>query len=173
MSIRPMAIISTVGAGIGGAVAMAVGGPACIAHGIKIGLGFGIQVAVVNKAEQTADKIGQKIETAADKAMAELYLAQKRMTDSIENVAHTWSILMLSGYAIQIALNGVNQSVLNYNTSCKSSFENLNCASMSLTTVSFNIIAISSGLCLGYKVFKMLTERRTECKQQVLSTEKQ
>lgn len=161
MSIRPTAILSTIGAGIGGVLGFALGGPAAIAEGAKIGLGLGIQVGVVNKAENTVDAVGHKLEEAADKVTSRMYSAQDRLLETIEDVAYTWSTLMLSAYTMQIAMNGVNQNMNTYKTFCNSTFDNMNCVSMTLTTISLNSLVITTCACMGMKVIKILMERKT------------
>lgn len=171
MPLGPTAILSTIGAGIGGALGFAVGGPSLAVDGAKIGLGLGIQVGVVNKAEDTADKIGQKVsqgidtagrkvEQIADKAINGMDVAQQKLMNTIESVAHAWSTIMLSGYAMQVAMNGVNQNMVNYNTFCKSTFDNLNCVSMTLTTFSLNTLVMASCAAVGVKIYRMVTERK-------------
>ncbi len=149
-SLKPTAIISAIGAGLGGVAAGCIVGPSAIVHGLKIGLGLGVQVGVINRAETAVDAVGERVNRIAD-------TVEGKLVSTIENVAQTWSTLMLAGYAMQIALNGTQQALTNYNShNCNAWNESLNCASLSMTTLSMNGAAIAIGLSLTLKVINML-----------------
>lgn len=152
--IKPSAIITAVTAGFGSLVGLGLGGAPGALTGAKLGGALGVQIALVNKGEQAVDLAGKKIDNLTDKADKAVDKVGEKICSTIERVADAWSRLFLCGYAGQLALNGANQSMLNYNQFCKSGFESLNCASMTLTTLSFNMFAIASGAALIREIYK-------------------
>lgn len=163
-SIKPVAVITGVGGVVGGIVGGAVGGPAGIVPGLKVGGALGVQLGIVNKGENAMDAAGRKFDALADKGENAIDQISGVASAAIEKVADVWSKMFLCGYAISIALNGANLSALNYNQFCKTAFDNLNYASMSLTTVSLNMLAVASGLALAREVYRMTegSNMRTE-----------
>lgn len=158
---KPTAVISSIGAGIGGAVGFVVGGPAMIVDGVKIGLGLGVQVACVQKTDQGIDAMGRKIDQITDRALSKMEESNLKMVNTIHEVARIWSIIMLAGYAMRIAFDGVDRSGISYNLmACKYFYENLHCLSLSMTTLSLNGAISAIAIHLGLKFRTLLSEAK-------------
>ncbi len=151
-------ITSTIGAGIG----FACGGTQGMINGAKIGGALGLQGALITNAEKNNKVQGRKIEKLTDKtgdAIQKTGRAIEKIGNSasiaILKIADTWSKLALTGYAISIGLSGVKQSMLIQDELCASAFESINCAALSLTTLSLNMLTIASVLAVGRQLYKM------------------
>jgi len=170
-SIKPAAIISTVGACLGGAVAGCIGGPSLIKDGVQIGLGLGVKLAVANKAEQAVDGIAKKVSDGADgiakkvsdgvdsagrKVDAAIDKTQDRIFNAIERISDTWVTIMLCGYTWQIANYGANLNRLSFKEHCPAIFHNLDCVSLSATTFSINLVGVAVSTALIFKLKEMV-----------------
>jgi hypothetical protein len=159
-NIKPMAVISAVGAGIGGALGFAVAGPAGALVGAKAGGALGVQAAVVNKAEEGVDAVGRQVNRLGNTANAAVERVADVAANAIQNIADVWSKLALAGYALQVGMGTLQQNMALHAQFCTSAFESLNCVSLSLTNISINagigIIAIG----MGMSVYRMLNTVR-------------
>jgi hypothetical protein len=72
---------------------------------------------------------------------------------ALEQIADTWSKVFLCGYAVSTTLGSSNVAMGMYKEHCSSMFDNLNCASISLTGTSLNLTAVFMGIVMAKKIY--------------------
>lgn len=75
----------------------------------------------------------------------------------IEELADVWSKMALSGYAISIGFSGSVTALEHYDKYCDTALQSINCVAMSATHLSTNALLVTCFICIGYKVFCVLT----------------
>jgi len=131
---RFMAPAGTVGGAVVGGL---IAGPAGIVTGAKLGACVGAQIGLAGKVDKAADstlEIGVR---------------------TLEKVVDKWSAIFLIGYAGSYMLSGVSSSMDNYSKFCYGPLQNINCAAMSLTVLSFNTVAVAAAAAIGHEIYKL------------------
>jgi len=136
---RFMAPLGTVG---GAAVGGMIAGPAGIVTGAKLGACVGAQIGLAGKVDKAADS------------------ALEIGVRALEKVVDAWSGICLTGYIGYVALNCSLQSMTTYRAFCSSWYQDLNCATLSLTNISFNTCALATAAALAYHAFQLLPSKK-------------
>jgi len=152
MATKLAAITAAIGTGIGAVGGFLIGGPSMVPHGAKIGCGLGVKVAVVNKTAEAVDSLGNRANRVMDKAERRLFRAQAKLFSAIERVADAWATIMLCGYTYQIANHGVHLNMATFKEHCPSVLHSLDCASLSTTTLSMNMVVVAASVALIFKL---------------------
>jgi hypothetical protein len=162
-----VAAASSAFSAVGAAVGFGVAGPVGATEGAKVGLALGAQVGMLAKGEEAADAVGAKLASGIDAAGEKLGIAADKTGEAIQKlcevsgkcivqIADVWSKLALCGYTINMAMGSSHVNVDKYNLVCKTAYESLNCATMSVTTLSLNMLIVSSTLAAGITIYHLV-----------------
>lgn len=129
--IQSMSLPTLIGGSVGLATSLITGNPS---DAIKAGLSMGYQISRIGNKIKEEDNPKDNLKREDIKAKSQFY---KTLESTTKQFADDWSKLILAGYCIQIGMSGSETSMEVYQKFCKSFFDSLGCASISLTTLAF------------------------------------
>ena len=168
----PLALSSLVGASLGGLTGLALGGPTGAIYGAKTGLSLGAQTGLLFKADkaldttgnkiiQGIDNAGRKVEVIADKTGAAIEQAGNAVVDAIVRVVDVGSKVFLAGAVIQLGMTTFSDSIKMKREFCVYAWESLECAAISMTTLSSAFGVIMVGYMVTVKAYEIIKNMKS------------